>query len=123
MVFVLVKSNNYSQSQDGKLTLLNYHFFSELFGKEQGEIKSATLTRVGKDVESFDYEDRGETFYYEGGHYNTVETVDNAHPNGEYRFQIELTSGDQIDATLALKRPDGLTDIPAPIQISFYQTD
>ena len=119
--FVLVKSNNFSQSQDGKLTLLNYHFFSELFGKQMGKIKSATLTRVGKNGESFNYEDRSETFYYEGGHYNTVESLDNAHPNGEYRFQIVLASGDQIETTLSLKGPDGLTDIPAPIQISFYQ--
>lgn len=119
--FVLVKSNNYSQSQDGKLTLLNYHFFSELFGKETGKIKSATLTRVGKDGESFNYEDRSETFYYEGGHFNTVESLDNVHPNGDYRIQIVLASGDQIETTLSLKGSDGLTDIPAPIQISFYQ--
>ena len=71
--FVLVKSNNYSQDQDGNLKLLNFHFFSELFGKEPGKIKSATLARTGSNAEAFVYEDRGEAFYYEGGHYNTVD--------------------------------------------------
>ena len=85
--FVLVKSNNHSQSMDGELKLLNYHFFSELFGKEQGKIKSASLTRLDKDEAIFEYEDRGEAFYYEGGHFNTLEAVDSAHPNTDYRFQ------------------------------------
>jgi len=119
--FVLVKSNNHSQSMDGELKLLNYHFFSELFGKEQGKIKSASLTRLDKDEAIFEYEDRGEAFYYEGGHFNTLEAVDNAHPNTDYRFQIQLSSGESMDATLALRGPDGKTDIPAPIHIYFYQ--
>ena len=29
--FVLVKSSNYAQDSSGVLTLLNYHFFSEIF--------------------------------------------------------------------------------------------
>ena len=119
--FVLVKSNNHSQSMDGELTLLNYHFFSELFAKEKGKIKSASLTRLGKNEAIFNYEDRGEAFYYEGGHFNTLEAVDNAHPNTDYRFQIQLSSGESMDATLALRGPKGKTDIPAPIHIHFYQ--
>ncbi|MFT5350827.1 MAG: hypothetical protein ACI909_003293 [Planctomycetota bacterium] len=119
--FVLVKSNNYAQDTEGEIKLLNYHFFSELFGKEPGKIKSATLSQPGKEGESFNYEDRGEAFYYEGGHFNTEASVDTAHPNGDYRFQIKLSSGSEVDATLALRGPGGETDIPAPIQISFSQ--
>ncbi|MBT7950840.1 MAG: hypothetical protein HN764_04390 [Gammaproteobacteria bacterium] len=119
--FVLVKSNNYSQDQDGNLKLLNFHFFSELFGKEPGKIKSATLARTGSNADAFVYEDRGETFYYEGGHYNTVEAVDAAHPNGEYQFDISLASGKNISANMNLSGPSGKTDIPAPVEISFYQ--
>jgi hypothetical protein len=119
--FVLVKSNNYSQSQEGKLTLLNYHFFSELFGREEGKIKSATLTRVGSAEEAKVYEDRDDTFYYEGGHFNNVEALDEKHPNGDYHFRIELASGEKIDTDLSLRGPQGKTDIPAPIKIYFFQ--
>lgn len=119
--FVLVKSSNYSQAQDGKLTLLNYHFFSELFAKESGLIKSAALRRKDNDSVPFVYVDRGDTFYYEGGHFKTVEAVDDAHPNGQYQFKIELSSGQQINADLSLSGPGGKTDIPAPIRISFFQ--
>lgn len=119
--FVLVKSNNYSQNQEGDLTLLNYHFFSELFGEEPGRIKSATLQRMGGHEEPIAYVDRGETFYYEGDHFKTVDAVDVAHPNGKYRFNITLSSGEIVDATLDLSGPIGKTDIPAPIQIHFIQ--
>ena len=119
--FVLVKSNNYSQNQEGELKLLNYHFFSELFAKEKGSIKSARLSLVGSDDAIFEYEDRGETYYYEGGHFNTLELLDAAHPNGEYRFEIELISGKKVEASMLLSGPDRRTDIPAPIEIYFHQ--
>lgn len=120
--FVLVKSTNYAQAEDGKLTLLNYHFFSEVFAKGPGIVTSAHLQRLGAEGAAFDYEDKGDTFYYEGGHYNTVQEVDNAHPNGDYRFTIKLSSGQQVDKILSLAGPGGKTDIPKPIHISLHQT-
>jgi hypothetical protein len=120
--FVLVKSNNYSQSPDGELTLLNYHFFSEIFAKGPGFVKSASLQRLGSEEPPYTYEDKGDAFYYEGGHYNTVDAVDAAHPNGEYRFRIELASGGLIDKQLSFQGPDGKTDIPEPIHISLFQS-
>jgi len=119
--FVLVKSSNYSQAQDGKLTLLNYHFFSEVFAKSPGIVTSAHLQRMGGHEETYSYEDKGDTFYYEGGHYDTVDEVDQAHPNDDYRFTIKLASGQLVDKTLSLAGPQGKTDIPEPIHISLHQ--
>lgn len=119
--FVLVKSSNYSQDQQGRLKLLNFHFFSELFARETEIIESASLSRVSEDAEAYIYEDRGEAFYYEGGHFNSLDAVDAAHPNGEYDFNIKLRSGKGIEARLSLVGPGGKTDIPAPIRIQFYQ--
>lgn len=119
--FVLVKSNNYSQDIDGELTLLNYHFFSEIFAKGPGLVKSASLQRLGSDEPPYLYEDKGDAFYYEGGHYNTVDAVDAAHPNDEYRFRIELTSGESVNQQLSLSGPGGKTDIPKPVHISLLQ--
>ena len=120
--FVLVKSNNYSQSLDGTLTLLNYHFFSEVFAQGPGIVESASLQRLGSDGQPYNYQDKGDAFYYEGGHYNTVEEVDAAHPNGEYRFRIELAAGDLVVKELSLQGPGGKTDIPKPIHISLLQS-
>ena len=44
--FVLVKSSNYAQDAEGRLGLLNYHFFSEIFLQPEGRLISATLTRA-----------------------------------------------------------------------------
>jgi hypothetical protein len=120
--FVLVKSSNYSQDKDKQLSLLNYHFFSELFGKKPGAIQSASLQRLG-DEKVYRYTDRGNTFYYEGGHFKSVDAVDQAHPNGEYRFNIELSSGEKIEKSLRLSGDQGETDIPQPITISLYQNE
>ena len=119
--FVLVKSSNYSQNTAGKLSLLNYHFFSELFAKQPGLIKSATLKRKMGEERSFDYVDRGDAFYYEGGHYKSLAGVDAAHPNGAYHFSITLSSGSVLDTSMTLAGPEGKTDIPAPIHIYFHQ--
>lgn len=119
--FVLVKSSNYSQDREGELTRLNYHFFSELFGRDENSIRGATLQRTGNNGESFVYEDRGKTWYYEGGHFDSVAAVDRRHPNGSYRFRIEAATGDIYETTMQLAGPEGRTDIPAPIHIYFSQ--
>lgn len=118
--FVLVKSSNYAQDVEGNLTLLNYHFFSEIFPKQGGTINSARLIR-GADNRELPYTDRGNTFYYEGGHFDSKEEVDTEHPNGVYRFDI-VTPSVAIEGTeLTLSGPNGETDIPAPITIFLEQ--
>ncbi|MDA5192430.1 hypothetical protein [Govanella unica] len=119
--FVLVKSSNYAQSTDGKLTLLNYHFFSELFLAPDGKVTRASLSRDGAPEAVIPYEDKGKTFYVEGGHFDSEKDVDAAYPNGTYRFRIETAKNGVIEKSLPLAGPDGKTDIPAPITISLYQ--
>jgi hypothetical protein len=118
--FVLVKSNNYAQDSNGMLSLLNYHFFSELFPRGKGKIVAAKLTRVA-DGRELPFVDRGETFYYEGGHFDSMAEVDAEHPNGAYRFDIETTTENIENAELMLSGPGGESDIPHPIKITFRQ--
>ena len=120
--FVLVKSSNYAQSSAGELTLLNYHFFSEIFLLPEGSLESGTLARADSDDPPREYEDRGETFYIEMGHYDTQEEVDRAHPNGTYLFSLRAPSVELRNAPLDLAGPSGQTDIPAPITISLEQS-
>ena len=119
--FVLVKSSNYAQDSEGQLTLLNYHFFSEVFLAPDGSLESGTLARAGTDAAPLEYEDRGENFYIEMGHFDSQEDVDQAHPNGTYLFSLVAPSVQLREVALELAGPSGQTDIPAPITISLEQ--
>lgn len=123
--FVIVKSSNYQQDASGALTLLNYHFFSELFvASPGGAIKAATLGttqgRQGKGTRAA-YHDRRKTFYFEGGHFKSIAEVDRAYPNGTYDLSIETAHDGTIRSSLALGAPGSRTDIPAPITILLQQ--
>ncbi len=119
--FVLVKSSNYSQDSTGALTLLNYHFFSEIFLTNDGELAQASLHRADGSRDPMEFESRGDNYYFEGGHFDTLEEVDRSHPNGTYAFAIIGSDGGELRTELSLSGPDGSTDIPAPITISFGQ--
>ncbi len=119
--FVLVKSSNYSQDSTGQLTLLNYHFFSEIFLTDSGSIEAAQLTSFHRPEEPMVYVDRGHNFYVEGGHFDTLEELDLAYPNGLFTFDIRTPTVVFHDATLSLSGPENRTDIPLPITISFFQ--
>lgn len=121
--FVLVKSSNYDQSQSGELTLLNYHFFSEIFPKDghSGTIHGQ-ITRHDAPDAPMPYVDQGSNYYIEGGHFDSVAELDQAFPNGSFLFEMSNNIVD-ISSELTLSGPQGDTDIPEPIQISLYQDD
>jgi hypothetical protein len=118
---VVVKSSNYAQDADGDLTLLNYHFFSEIFLTEEGTLDAATLTGAGSLADPMAYEARETNYYMEGGHFDTQELVDQAFPNGPYTFSVSTPHHQPEDFTLQLEGPGGETDIPEPIRISLWQ--
>ena len=119
--FVLVKSSNYAQNSSGDLTLLNYHFFSEVFLLPGGSLISGTLAYADGDAAPRPYENRGDNFYIEMGHFDSEQEVDRAHPNGTYVFSLDSPTVQLRDLLLQLSGPEGRTDIPAPITISLWQ--
>jgi hypothetical protein len=120
---VIVKSSNYAQDTEGQLELLNYHFFSEIFLRSGGSLTSATLTRSSGLPERMEYESREDNYYFEGGHFDSEEEVDLAHPNGSYLVDIETPTVTLRDFSLGLEGPGGATDIPEPITVSLWQDD
>lgn len=86
---VIVKSSNYAQDHEERLTLLNYHFFSEIFLRPGGALTGATLARAAAPLNQMEYESRGDNFYFEGGHFDSQEDADRGHPNGLYVVSIE----------------------------------
>jgi hypothetical protein len=119
--FVLVKSSNYAQDSSGQLTLLNHHFFSEIFLAEGGSLDRATLTLADRTSGPLEYVNRGSNFYVEGGHFDTLEELDRSYPNGTFAFDIVAPSVQIAGVELQLAGPEGETDLPAPITISLFQ--
>jgi len=117
--FVIVKSSNYSQSTDGALKLLNYHFFSEIF-PATGAAVSGDLTTPGATA-ARPYGPHDATMYVEGGHFKTLAELDAAYPNGSYRVSLHGPGVNVSGANLKLSGPQGTTDLPAPIHISVEQ--
>ncbi|MBT5187923.1 MAG: hypothetical protein HOH19_05225 [Kordiimonadaceae bacterium] len=117
--FVMVKSSNYSQDANDNLTFLNNHMFSEIFINEGVELKNPTLTRDANNI-PMPYEKRDHDYYVEGGHFDNVAELDAAYPNGDYTFNFGL-SDRTVSSTMNIAGPDGKTDIPAPITITFHQ--
>jgi len=119
--FVLVKSSNYSQDSLGQLTLLNYHFFSEIFVRPGGRIDSASLSTGGAESDPIPYVDRGDNYYVEGGHFDSLEELDATHPNGVFVFDIAAPTVQLSEVRLSLAGPGNRTDIPRPITVSLSQ--
>jgi hypothetical protein len=119
--FVLVKSSNYAQSASGQLTLLNHHFFSEIFPQEGGRVERAALRPADGSHESMAYEDRAANYYVEGGHFETLAELDAAYPNGDFLFDVQAPSVSFTQEPLRLAGPGGETLLPEPITITLLQ--
>lgn len=120
-LIVIIKSSNYSQAASGKLELLNYHFFAEVFPKVGGQIENASIVRVGSGDEPSIFVPHNGPYYFEGGHFNSLEEVDTAFPNGNYVVNVKSPGGDIVDHVMTLTGDSGKTEIPAPITISLIQ--
>lgn len=118
---VIVKSSNYSQDADGNLRLLNYHFFSEVFPRKGGRIESGTIAPAGGTTEPWSFKDHDGSFYFEGGHFSTLDAVDAAFPNGDYIVNVRTPSGDIRNHVMRLMGDDAKSEIPAPVTIALWQ--
>lgn len=125
--FVVVKSHNHRQDWDGNRTLLNYHFFAEIFISTGCKILSAQIGRRGAGDGVRAFRPHGDdvlgdnAWYVEGGWYDDLEGVDQAFPNGEYIFDIETPDGWLRDGAVKLSGQDGVSEIPAAPEITLFQ--
>ncbi len=125
--FVLVKSHNHRQHADGRRELLNYHLFAEIFLKPGGSLAAATITAAGGGRAPRAFRPHGDdvlgdnAWYMEGGWYDSEAAVDAVFPNGEYEFTIEVGGGAIRAASVSLRGPGGVTEIPEPAEITLAQ--
>lgn len=105
-LIVIGKTVNYRQSEEGKLALLNYHYFAEVFQAPQAAGGSADLLGPQGGVTSFHAE--GSILNAGGDHeYRSLEDL-NAHvPNGRYTIRYSqpghapLVAAVRVNATAA----------------------
>lgn len=115
---VMGKTTNHRQSASGDVTLLNYHFFAEIFVREGGRVTGASLRFPGGEVE--DFEDLGYVLEVHGGRYQRESELDRLYPNGDYQFRFTTGDGRTLERTLTM-RGEGASRIPAPPRITLHQ--
>jgi len=125
---VMGKTTNHRQSADGSMSLLNYHFFAEIFVKDGGSVTDASLGFP--DGKSQPFEDLGFVQEVHGGRYDTEAELDRSYPNGDYTFRFDTPSGATAGRVLSVRGTiptgggptgGGQSSIPAGVRITLRQ--
>lgn len=120
---VMGKTTNHRQLASGELSLLNYHFFAEIFpkpGPGQGEVTEASLRFPDGHWQAF--EDLGYVLEVHGGRYDNEADLDELYPNGDYTFAFTTPGGRVEGRVLSIRGTgEGESRIPAPARITLSQ--
>ncbi|NKB36972.1 MAG: hypothetical protein GKR93_07330 [Gammaproteobacteria bacterium] len=117
---VLGKTANYRQSASGKHSLLNYHFFAEIFLKKGGKVhRAALITPGGKNELVF----KGDESVLEvhGGRYKDEASLNQAFPDGNYIFSYRLSDNTLLNETVIINNSTSQSRIPAIVDITLLQ--
>ncbi len=124
--FVLGKSWSFRQQADGEPALFDVYWFAEVFKKAgAGEVK-AVMRRLAPGSEAIAFErsgDGGAVLYghAEEAHVDSVAALDEALPNGDYRFDLETPGGTLENFVVSLGSVGEPSALPPPPRISLAQ--
>jgi len=116
---VMGKTTNHRQRAAGALSLLNYHFFAEVFVKEGGAVSNAALGFP--DGQSQDFEDLGFVQEVHGGRYAEEAELDRFYPNGDYTFRLDTPSGPLTRVLSVRGTGGGQSRIPRAVSVTLRQ--
>ncbi len=117
---VLGKTANYRQSATGEHSLLNYHFFAEIFLKKDGRLRQAALiTPTG--AQELIFKGDGSVLEVHGDRYRDEASLNEAFPDGNYIFSYRLSDNTLINETVIIKNETATSRIPAIVDISLSQ--
>jgi hypothetical protein len=112
---VLGKTTNHRQAKGADLALLNYHFFAEIFLRENGRVSEASIQFPDGSRQAF--EDRGSLLELHGGRFEVGAELDRSYPAGEYRLDFRTPGGDVEGRVFPVRG----SRIPAPPRITLLQ--
>ena len=117
---VLGKTANYRQSTHGSHTLLNYHFFAEIFLKEKGWVRKPALISPGG-TSTLVFAGDDSVLEVHGGRYESEAQLNAAFPDGTYIFSYRLSDDTLLNQSVMIKNGSGNSRIPEPVSIYLSQ--
>jgi hypothetical protein len=116
------KTSNHRQSPGGDVTVLNYHFFAEIFLQEQGSVTDSSLeTPLAMGVIE-PFADSGYAMEMHGGRYASEAELEAAYPDGDYIFRYTAPSiGSKRQAVRLQRAVSNESALPAAPQITLTQ--
>mgnify|MGYP006438806691 CR=1 FL=1 len=117
---VLGKTANFRQSSDETHRLLNYHFFAEIFLKENGSVSNAALI-TPDDNRELVFEGDDSVLEVHGGRYTNEDELNKAFPDGNYIFSYRLSDNTLLNESVRIRNGSGNSRIPDPVSVYLSQ--
>ena len=116
-------ANRRQSSTTNHLSLLNYHFFAEIFVRKHPCLAHASLGQVNASSPLLPFPARGEDREFHGGRYRSEKELDAAFPNGAYLFLFNDSSdsGTASNQTVLLEKLRPTDHIPSPVTLTLTQ--
>ena len=117
------KTSNHRQSHSGEVSVLNFHFFAEIFLQTGGEAQDSSLeTPLSKGLR-VPFADSGYALEMHGGRYQSEPELEAAYPDGNYIFRYASPSIGSVSQLVTLGNPnDTGSGIPKAPQIYLNQS-
>lgn len=115
------KAANRRQHGDKQLTLLNYHFYAEIFLQPGGHVNDAYLVFPADSHVKEKFEDLGDMLKVRGHRYPTFVEMNSSYPDGDYRFIFTTSDGTTQNRKFAVRGSGADRPIPDPIVIGLVQ--
>jgi len=96
------KTGNFRQSTNGQISVLNYHFFAEIFIQKHGKIKQAALLIPDNLSEAIAFSYSGYAFEMHGGRYPNEIELERYYPDGNYIFRYDTASTGLLEQSVSL---------------------
>ena len=116
------KTSNHRQSHSGEVSVLNFHFFAEIFLQTDGEAQDSSLETPLSEGVRMPFADSGYALEMHGGRYKSEPELEAAYPDGDYLFRYASPSTGSVSQVVTLGNPNAIgSGIPKAPQIYLNQ--
>ena len=116
------KTSNHRQDVNGAVTVLNYHFFAEIFLQPDGAADPAGIITPLSEGQVVAFADSGYAMEMHGGLYRTEQELESAYPDGNYIFRYTTPSTGAVRQSVPMGNPNSdSSGLPAAPRIYLSQ--